>query len=134
MKVILGNSSGLALSQLQVLQTEVLFQKKTSLPVQKNTASSDLHYISLGEKRPYSELFWSVFSCIRTEYREILRISPCSVRMPENTDQSNSEHGHFLHSVCSRFYYSWSPQDCLALLLFNPIANPNLRFTDKNTA
>ena len=31
--------------------------------------------------------FWSVFSLIRTEYREILRISPYSVRMRENTDQ-----------------------------------------------
>ena len=31
--------------------------------------------------------FWSVFSHIRTEYGEILRISPDSVRMQENTDQ-----------------------------------------------
>ena len=31
--------------------------------------------------------FWSVFSRIRTEYGEILRISPYSVRMRENTDQ-----------------------------------------------
>ena len=31
--------------------------------------------------------FWSVFSRISTEYGEILRISPYSVRMPENTNQ-----------------------------------------------
>ena len=31
--------------------------------------------------------FWSAFSRIRTEYGEILRISPYSVRMQENTDQ-----------------------------------------------
>ena len=31
--------------------------------------------------------FWSVFSRIRTEYGEILRISPYSVRMWENTGQ-----------------------------------------------
>ena len=31
--------------------------------------------------------FWSVFSRIRTEYGEILRISPYSVRMWENKDQ-----------------------------------------------
>ena len=31
--------------------------------------------------------FWSVFSCIWTEYGEILHISPYSVRMRENTDQ-----------------------------------------------
>ena len=39
---------------------------------------------SLLEKCPYSELFWSAFSRIRTEYREIRSISPYSVRMLEN--------------------------------------------------
>ena len=50
----------------------------------------------LWEKCPYSELFWSAFFGIRTEYVEILRISPYSVRMRENADQNNSEYGHFL--------------------------------------
>ena len=50
------------------------------------------------EKRPYSELFWSASSRISTEYREILRISPYSVRMRENADQNNTEYGHFLRS------------------------------------
>ena len=45
----------------------------------------------MGEKSPYSELFWSVFSRKLTEYGEILRVSPYSVRMWENTDQNNSE-------------------------------------------
>ena len=54
---------------------------------------------SLREKCPYSELFWSVFSRIRTEYGEAFHISPYSVRMRENTDQSNSEYGHFLRST-----------------------------------
>ena len=31
--------------------------------------------------------FWSLFSRIRTEYGKMLRISPYSVRMQENTDQ-----------------------------------------------
>ena len=31
--------------------------------------------------------FWFVFSRIRTEYGEMLRISPYSVRMRENTNQ-----------------------------------------------
>ena len=53
------------------------------------------------EKCPYSEFFWSVFSRIRTEYGEILRISPYSVRMRENRDQKNSENGHFSCSVYS---------------------------------
>ena len=55
--------------------------------------------LSLRKKWPYSELFWSVFSHIRTEYGEIRSISPYSVRMRENVDQNNSEYGHFSRSV-----------------------------------
>ena len=51
------------------------------------------------EKCPYSEFFWSVLPLIWTEYRKILRISPNSVRMWENTDQKNSGHWHFSRSV-----------------------------------
>ena len=40
---------------------------------------------------------WSAFSHIRTE--EILHISPYSVRVRANTDQNNSEYGHFSRSV-----------------------------------
>ena len=50
---------------------------------------------TLRKKCPYSEIFWSVFSSIRTEYREILRISAYSVWMWENAAQNNSEYGHF---------------------------------------
>ena len=53
----------------------------------------------LREKCTYSELFWSAFSRIRTEYGEILLISPYSVQMLENADQNNSEYGHFLRNV-----------------------------------
>ena len=53
----------------------------------------------LHKKCPYSELFWSAFSRIRTEYREKLSISPYSVQMQENADQSNSKYGHFLCSA-----------------------------------
>ena len=53
---------------------------------------------ALRKKCPYLELFLSVFSRIWTEYGEILRISPYSVRMRENTDQNNSEYIHFLRS------------------------------------
>ena len=38
----------------------------------------------------YSEFLWCVFSRIRTEYGEIL--------MRGNTDQKNSEYGHFSYS------------------------------------
>ena len=36
----------------------------------------------------------------RIEHGEILRFSPYSVQMRENTDQNNSEYGHFLRSEC----------------------------------
>ena len=51
------------------------------------------------EKCPYSELFWSVFSCIWTEYGKILRISLYSVLMRKNTDHNNYKYGHFSGSV-----------------------------------
>ena len=51
------------------------------------------------EECPYSEYFWSVFSRIRTEYGEIVRISPYSVQMWENMDQKESQYGGFLRSV-----------------------------------
>ena len=53
---------------------------------------------ALCKKCPYSELFCSVFPRIRTEYGEIRSIFPYSVRMRKNTDQSNSEYGHFSRS------------------------------------
>ena len=53
--------------------------------------------IPLREKCPYSELFWSAFSRIRTEYGEIR--SAGEIRMQENAGQNNSEYGHFLRSV-----------------------------------
>ena len=56
-------------------------------------------HLALSEKYPYLELFWPVFSGIRTEYGEILHISPFSVRIQENADQNNFEYGHFLRSV-----------------------------------
>ena len=40
---------------------------------------------TLREKCPYTELFWSVFSCIRTEYRKI-------------RTRNNSVFGHFSRS------------------------------------
>ena len=52
---------------------------------------------TLRKKCSYSELFWSVFSCIRTEYGKIRSVSPYSVWMREkwtritpNTDTFHS--------------------------------------------
>ena len=36
-----------------------------------------------------------MFPRIRTEFEEIVRISPYSVGMQENMDKKNSEYGHF---------------------------------------
>ena len=54
---------------------------------------------TLRKKCPYSELFWSKFSHMRTEYGGILRISPYSIRMRENADQNNCEYGDFPRSA-----------------------------------
>ena len=54
---------------------------------------------SLRKKCPHSELFWFIFSRIRTEYEEVQSVSPNSVRMREITDQNNSEYGHFSDSA-----------------------------------
>ena len=51
-----------------------------------------------GEKFPYSKFFWPAYSGIRTEYGEIRCISQYPVRMRENTDQKNSDYGHFSRS------------------------------------
>ena len=42
---------------------------------------------SLCKKCPNTELFWSVFSCIRTEYGDLQSKSAYSVRIQENMDQ-----------------------------------------------
>ena len=49
----------------------------------------------------YLEFFWSVISCIRTEYGDLRSKSLCSVEMPENTRWKKSKYGHFL---CCGFY------------------------------
>ena len=55
---------------------------------------------------PYLEIFWSVFSRIGTQYREISCIFPYSVQMQENTDQSNSNYkqAEGLKFLCKLFF------------------------------
>ena len=60
----------------------------------KHSNSEEAPNKALREKCAYSELFWSTFYRIRTESREILRISPYLVQMRKNADQNNSEYGH----------------------------------------
>ena len=46
------------------------------------------NFHTLFKKCPNTEFFfWSVFSCIRTKYGDLLRKYQCSVRMQENTNQ-----------------------------------------------
>ena len=58
-------------------------------------------YHTLREECPtkYRVFFWSVFSRIWTEYGDLLRKSPYSVQLCENTDQKNSEIRQVLRSV-----------------------------------
>ena len=51
------------------------------------TGLSDLHKMHWVKSDQMRIYFWSVFSCIRTEYRDLLRKSPYSVRIQENTGQ-----------------------------------------------
>ena len=51
---------------------------------------------SLREKFPYSELFWSAFSLVRTEYGEVQSISPYSFWM-----RKNAQYLWLLLSSCS---------------------------------
>ena len=73
----------------------------------------DLKYLPR-KKCPYSDLFWSTFSRIRTKCREILSISPYSVRMQENGDQDKSKYGHFSRSdFCLKNCGEFDDLNCL---------------------
>ena len=47
-------------------------------------SATHLHCVKSVQTRGY---FWSAFSCIRTEYRDLWTKSLCSVRIQENMDQ-----------------------------------------------
>ena len=69
--------------------------------------------ITLRGKCPYLEFFWSVFSRIRIEYGEILRISPYSDQMWEKMNQKNSEYEHFIVVLAIQIHIRHS-QVCIA--------------------
>ena len=89
----------LIFSSLRILILALFFMFITEGITWKNNEKRNekliSYYYRLRKKCPYSELFWSAFSRIRTEYGEIPSISPYSFRMRENADQNNSEYGHF---------------------------------------
>ena len=59
---------------------------------------------TLHEKCPYSEFFWSSFSHIWTDYRDLLCKSLYSVRMRKNPDQKHSKYGRPLFTQCMRIW------------------------------
>ena len=75
------------------------WRSSMNLSIEKPFSDLLLPWLTLRKNCPYSDIFWSVFSRIRTEYREIRSIFLSSVRMRWNTDQKNSGYGHFLLSV-----------------------------------
>ena len=76
--------------------SDLFVTREKNYNLKKFQALESLHI--LRKRCPYSELFWSVFSSIRTEYGKMLHISSYSVRMRENTDQKNSEDWYFSRS------------------------------------
>ena len=100
---VMKNSVFIFKKDIWFIRKQVFYLKKTTVSVSSNSVEYcfSLNF-ALREKCPCSELFWSVFSHIRTKYGEILWISPYLVRM-RDTDQNNSEHGHFyaMLRVCS---------------------------------
>ena len=47
------------------------------------TSPENITQLALREYRPYSKIFWSLFSCIRTEYGKIGVQSECEKILPE---------------------------------------------------
>ena len=84
-------------SKLTYFYSKVCITKKHRL--YQKTLTLQLTYQHCVKSVRIRSKFQSVFFRIRTEYGEILRISPYSVRLRENTDQNNFEYGHFLRSV-----------------------------------
>ena len=66
-----------------ILSNEQSFLKAKTF----ETGLSDLHKMHWVKSVQIWIYFWSVFSCIRSEYGDLLRKSPYSVRIQENTGQ-----------------------------------------------
>ena len=56
------------------------------LSLAKNICFPSKLHVTLRKNCPNSEFFWFVFSCIRTEYRDLFCTSLCSVPIHENAD------------------------------------------------
>ena len=96
-KIVNDWKSSIIVAKLSILD---VWQGSEYTPETLQNSKSFIFYATLRKNCPYSELFWSIFSCIWTEYDgEIRSISPYSVQMWENVDRNNSEYGHFPRSA-----------------------------------
>ena len=85
---------------LLLVMTKQLLARKEIFTFQWSKFSKEtVGYLTLCEKCPYLEFFWTIFSRVLTEYGEILRIPPHSFRMRKKTDQRNFKYRHFSRSV-----------------------------------
>ena len=81
---------------LDILRKEHFFSKTVNWnPAKMSHRQIFSIKMTLSEKCPYSELFWSAFSRIWTKYDKCGLFSSTG----ESADKNNSEYGHFLFSV-----------------------------------
>ena len=84
---------------LSVMTKQLLARKEIFTFQWSKFSKETVGYLTLCEKCPYLEFFWTIFSRVLTEYGEILRIPPHSFRMRKKTDQRNFKYRHFSRSV-----------------------------------
>ena len=107
-----------------------VFRKKESTDTglcflnDKNLKDWNDWWFALREECPYSELFWSTFSRIRTEY---------SVRMRENADQNNSEYRHSFRSATDGYYFDWPSKSMWYDVPWHIVRNFKYFFFSDNT-
>ena len=82
--------------QVYMFDTAAFFLLMKGLPYESDINPLIHHCVKSAQVRNF---FWSVFSCIRTEYRDLLCKYPYSVRTQENTEQKNSVFEHFSRSA-----------------------------------
>ena len=78
MKLVVSEVSG-----CKYKSDKIEYSKFEIEPTKNKNKIQSCHFVKSVQVRSF---FWPVFSRIRTEYGEILRIYPYSVRMRENTD------------------------------------------------
>ena len=85
----------------------------------------------LREKCPYSEFFWFVFSRIRTEYAEALRVSPylvqCEKIRTRTTPNTSTFHAVEVNVIQVQFHY-------YSIINLHDVMEHNFRTIDQTLA